>query len=62
MKIETQIDVVEDLGGVAYAYARSAEEAPLIIQQRNARGLREDTMLSTGFDPARAFLFDPASG
>jgi lactose/L-arabinose transport system ATP-binding protein len=62
VKIRTQVDVVEDLGGVAYAYARSAEEAPLIIQQRNARGLREDTMLSTGFDPAHAFLFDPGTG
>jgi len=62
VKIRTQVDVVEDLGGVAYAYARSAEEAPLIIQQRNARGLREDAMLSTGFDPAHAFLFDPGTG
>jgi lactose/L-arabinose transport system ATP-binding protein len=62
VRIRTQIDVIEDLGGVAYAYARSAEESPLVIQQRNARGLREDTMLSTGFDPKRAFLFDPATG
>ena len=38
VRIRTQIDVVEDLGGVAYAYARSAEESPLIIEQKNARG------------------------
>jgi lactose/L-arabinose transport system ATP-binding protein len=62
VKITTQIDVIEDLGGVAYAYARSAEEAPLIIEQKNARNIREDTMLTTGFDPARAFLFDPETG
>jgi lactose/L-arabinose transport system ATP-binding protein len=62
VKIRTQIDVIEDLGGVAYAYARSAEETPLVIQQRNARGLREDTVLATGFDPERAFLFDRQSG
>jgi lactose/L-arabinose transport system ATP-binding protein len=62
VRIETQVDVIEDLGGVAYAYARSEEAAPLIIQQRNARGLREDTVLSTGFDPVRAFLFDPQTG
>jgi len=62
VRIRTQIDVVEDLGGVAYAYARSAEESPLIIEQKNARGLREDSEFTTGFDPARAFLFDPASG
>jgi lactose/L-arabinose transport system ATP-binding protein len=62
VRIETQIDVIEDLGGVAYAYARSAEESPLIIQQRNARSLKEDTMLSTGFDPARAYLFDLQTG
>ena len=62
VKITTQIDVIEDLGGVAYAYARSAEVAPLIIEQKNARHMREDAMLTTGFDPARAFLFDPETG
>ena len=62
VKIKTQIDVIEDLGGVAYAYARSEDEAPIIIEQKNARGIREDMMLTTGFDPERAFLFDPDTG
>jgi lactose/L-arabinose transport system ATP-binding protein len=62
VKITTQIDVIEDLGGVAYAYARSADVAPIIIEQKNARNIREDAMLTTGFDPERAFLFDPETG
>ena len=54
--------MIEDLGGVAYAYARSADVAPIIIEQKNARNIREDAMLTTGFDPERAFLFDPETG
>jgi len=62
IKIRTQIDVVEDLGGVSYTYSRASGEAPLVIEQKNVRGLREDTMLDTGFDPSRALLFDAATG
>ncbi len=57
VKIKTKIDVIEDLGGVSYAYSRSDEEAPLIIEMKDSRGTGEGEVLETGFDPARAFLF-----
>lgn len=62
IKIKTKIDVVEDLGGVAYAYAGAGEDSPLIIEQKQARDIHEDAELSVGFDPARAFLFDAENG
>ena len=57
VKIKTKIDVIEDLGGVSYAYSRSDEEAPLIIEMKDSRGTDEGETLETGFDPAKAFLF-----
>ncbi len=60
--IEVNIDVIENLGGSSFAYARSAEEQPLIIELQDGQSASEGNALATCFDPARAFLFDASSG
>jgi lactose/L-arabinose transport system ATP-binding protein len=55
--IEVEVDVMENLGGVSFAYARSDAEQPFVIELKN-RTAREGEMLKTGFDPERALLFD----
>ena len=62
IRIETPVDVIENLGGSSFAYSRSEEELPLTIELRGNREAREGDLLKTGFDPARAFLFDARSG
>jgi lactose/L-arabinose transport system ATP-binding protein len=62
VRMSAAIDVIENLGGVSYAYTRSDDNAPLIIELKDAGSLSEDTVLEIGFDPARAFLFDRATG
>ena len=61
VRLATRVDVVENLGGVSFAYARSECEQPFVIELKN-RKAREGEQLQTGFDPARALLFDPRSG
>jgi lactose/L-arabinose transport system ATP-binding protein len=61
-KLAVEIDVVENLGGTAFAYARTADSAPLTIEIKGNRGLKEGDTLNTGFDPRNAFLFDKTSG
>jgi lactose/L-arabinose transport system ATP-binding protein len=58
VKIETPVDVIEHLGGSSFAYSRSEMEQPLTIELRDNRNAKEGAALQTGFDPARAFLFD----
>lgn len=58
VKIKTKIDVIEDLGGTAYGYANSSSDAPTTIELKNS-GAKEGAIHSTGFSPAKAFLFDP---
>jgi lactose/L-arabinose transport system ATP-binding protein len=62
VRLRTRIDVIENLGGASYAYARAGEEQPLIIELRDAGGIIEGGTIETGFDPADAFLFDPETG
>jgi len=62
VRVETPIDVIEHLGGSSFAYSRSEEELPFTIELRGNRQAREGDVLKTGFDPARAFLFDVGSG
>jgi len=59
--LEVKVDVLENLGGVAFAYANSDYGQPFVVELKN-RGAREGEMLKAGFDPARALLFDPESG
>ena len=62
VKVSMLIDVIEHLGGSSFAYSRSDMELPLTIELRDNRDAREGEALRTGFDPARAFLFDAQSG
>ena len=62
VQVSMPIDVIEHLGGSSFAYSRSHLEQPLTIEIRENRDAREGEVLKTGFDPARAFLFDRESG
>jgi lactose/L-arabinose transport system ATP-binding protein len=62
VRLKTRVDVIENLGGASYAYARAEEEQPLTIELRDAEGVVEGGMIETGFEPADAFLFNPESG
>jgi lactose/L-arabinose transport system ATP-binding protein len=62
VRLKTRIDVIENLGGASYAYARAGEEQPLTIELRDAGGIAEGGTIETGFDPSDAFLFDPENG
>jgi len=62
VRIDMLIDVIEHLGGSSFAYARAEKEHPLTIELRDNRTAREGETLKTGFNPARAFLFDPGTG
>ncbi len=62
VRISQPIDVIENLGGSIYAYARSDEEQPLTIELEDRGMAREGEVLEARFDPARAFLFDPETG
>jgi lactose/L-arabinose transport system ATP-binding protein len=62
VRLRTRIDVIENLGGASYAYARAEQEQPLIVELDDAGGVVEGGAIETGFDPAKAFLFDPRSG
>jgi lactose/L-arabinose transport system ATP-binding protein len=62
VRLRVKIDVIENLGGSSFAYARAGTDQPLTIELEGTAGAAEGQVLSTGFDPARAFLFDPRSG
>ena len=62
VRLKVTIDLVEHLGGASYGYAGSGSAHPLTLEMRDARSVKRGTVLETGFDPARAFLFDAASG
>ncbi len=62
VRISQPIDVIENLGGAIYAYARSDEEQPLTIELEDRDMAREGEVLDARFDPRRAFLFDPETG
>ena len=63
VRFSTRIDVIEHLGGSSYFYARTAPGVdPVTIERRDAREGRIGETIETGFDPARAFLFDAETG
>lgn len=62
VQVSMPIDVIEHLGGSSFAYSRSHLEQPLTIEIRENRDAREGEVLKTGFDPARAFLFNAETG
>ncbi|SFR52524.1 carbohydrate ABC transporter ATP-binding protein, CUT1 family (TC 3.A.1.1.-) [Yoonia tamlensis] len=57
------IDVVENLGGVSYAYSTSQDNAPpVIIEWRGKNRPRQGGTVAVNFDAGCALLFDTASG
>lgn len=63
VRIEFLIDVIENLGGVSYAYASSeGDELPIIIELRGKARPREGGRMMVGFDPSSTLLFDSGSG
>ena len=58
VQLETMIDVVENLGGTAYAYSREESSEPLTIELAEDHDCREGMPFKTGFDPDRCFIFD----
>jgi lactose/L-arabinose transport system ATP-binding protein len=61
-KMEVEVEVVENLGGTTYVYTKANGADALTIEMKGERSVREGAPLKTGFDPAKAFLFDAASG
>ena len=60
--IEAEIDVIENLGGTAYAYSHTEAEEPLTIELKHDRTAREGQPLRTGFNSSDAFLFNAETG
>ena len=57
------IDVIENLGGVSYAYSSTDGDAhPVIVEMRGKARPRKGGHLEVGFDPASALLFDSDTG
>jgi len=61
VRIETRIDVIENLGGSSFAYAGSQTNVPLTIQLPSDHNAREGEMYKAGIDPTTVFLFDKHS-
>ncbi len=61
VKIKTEVDVIENLGGISYAYARSEDTEPMTIDIKDDRSVKEGTTLTIGFDEEKAMLFDPGT-
>ena len=62
VKVSFKIDVVEHLGGTSYAYARSSDENPLTVEMKEGRSIKAGSVLETGFDASKVYLFEKASG
>ncbi|GLQ11912.1 sugar ABC transporter ATP-binding protein [Devosia yakushimensis] len=62
VRLSVDIDLIEHLGGGSFAYAGSGTEHPLTIELRDQRDLVSGQRLETGFNAARALLFDKSTG
>lgn len=61
VNLSTKIDVIENLGGTAYAYARSDETDALTIELKEESDIEEGKEVTVRFNAERAFLFDAVS-
>lgn len=59
--LNVHIDVIEDLGGIAYGYAGADSENPLTIALPENHGLKDRVNYTAHFKPDRAFVFDGKS-
>jgi lactose/L-arabinose transport system ATP-binding protein len=62
VRFSIQVDVIENLGGVSFAYAGvKADEDPICIEIRGKQR-QQPGMTEVGFDPAAALYFDALTG
>ncbi len=69
-EMDLRVDVVEHLGGASFIYAEAAgsaqrgatEEPPMVIESRDARGVKEGEVFRVSFDPAKALAFETQGG
>ncbi|MCJ7874523.1 ABC transporter ATP-binding protein [Marinovum sp. 2_MG-2023] len=60
VRIQLEPEVVENLGGVSYAYTKVAGvDLPIVVEMRGQQGVGTVT---TGIDPKAALVFDPKNG
>ena len=59
---EINVDVVENLGGTAYAYSRTEGEEPMTVDLKGDRSVGDGSRLRTGFNARDAFLFEAPAG
>ncbi len=57
VKISLHVDVAEHLGGTSFIYARSAAGETVVLEAREGRSARKNSVINTGFDPERSYLF-----
>lgn len=62
VRISVQVDVVENLGGVSFAYAGVGHEAEPYCIELRGKSRPEGGTITIGIDPAAALYFDPATG
>jgi lactose/L-arabinose transport system ATP-binding protein len=53
------VDVVENLGGTAYIYGRTASGEEIIVETRDHRHLRAGDTVPVGYAPDRVLVFSP---
>ncbi|MEM7696176.1 MAG: sn-glycerol-3-phosphate ABC transporter ATP-binding protein UgpC [Pseudomonadota bacterium] len=69
-ELDLRVDVVEHLGSSSFIYAApvsagkssATDEPPVIVESRDARGVKDGSTFRASFDPLDALLFDVASG
>ncbi len=53
-----EVELTEELGGVAYVYLRAQTGERLIVEAKDANGLKYGAKVGVEFDPSKVYLFD----
>jgi len=59
VELQVSVDVVENLGGTAFAYAGTESSSPLVIEVDDLGAIQSMSEYRAGIDPARVCVFDP---
>jgi len=62
VELQVNIDVVENLGGTAFAYAGTESSSPLVIELEQPSAIQSMSKYRVGIDPTRIYVFDPVTG
>ena len=62
VQIAVKVDVVENLGGVSFAYAGVGHDAEPYCIELRGKSRPEGGTIAIGIDPSAALYFDPATG